>query len=124
MTTYEAIELYNEICTEIKSDDLIYKECLSLDAATLEAKDSFLYDALKKDVYVTNIDSIDHLMFKDTMIACRSETEVPNSDGSFEYVEDGLYVYYPRPFIKIVKLITDVGLNKEFDDMMNIILTC
>lgn len=124
MKTYEAVKLYNEICDETLSEDLLDEKSLSLDVAELDAKNSFLYDTLKKDVYVTNIDSIDHLMFKDTMIACRSETEVPNSDGSFEYVEDGLYVYYPRPFIKIVKLITDVGLNKEFDDMMNIILTC
>lgn len=124
MKTYEAVKLYKEICDETLSEDLLDEKSLSLDVAELDAKNSFLYDTLKKDVYVTNIDSIEHLMFKDTMIACRSETEVPNSDGSFEYVEDGLYVYYPRPFIKIIKLITVLGLNEEFDNMMNIVLTC
>lgn len=124
MKTYEAVKLYKEICDETLSEDLLDEKSLSLDVAELDAKNSFLYDVLKKDVYVTDIDSIEHLMFKDTLIACRSETEIPNSDGSFEYVEDGLYVYYPRPFIKIIKLITVLGLNEEFDDMMNIILTC
>lgn len=124
MKTYEAVKLYKEICDETLSEDLLDEKSLSLDVAELDAKNSFLYDTLKKDVYVTDIDSIEHLMFKDTMIACRSETEVPNSDGSFEYVEDGLYVYYPRPFIKIVKLITVLGLNEEFDDMMNAVLMC
>lgn len=124
MKTYEAVKLYKEICDETLSEDLLDEKSLSLDVAELDAKNSFLYDTLKKDVYVTDIDSIEHLMFKDTMIACRSETEIPNSDGSFEYVEDGLYVYYPRPFIKIVKLITVLGLNEEFDDMMNAVLMC
>lgn len=124
MKTYEAVKLYKEICDETLSEDLLDEKSLSLDVAELDAKNSFLYDTLKKDVYVTDIDSIEHLMFKDTLIACRSETEIPNSDGSFEYVEDGLYVYYPRPFINIVKLITVLGLNEEFDDMMNAVLMC
>lgn len=124
MKTYEAVKLYKEICDETLSEDLLDEKSLSLDVAELDAKNSFLYDILKKDVYVTDIDSIEHLMFKDTLIACRSETEIPNSDGSFEYVEDGLYVYYPRPFIKIIKLITVLGLNEEFDNMMNSVLMC
>lgn len=122
MKTYEAVKLYNEICTEIKSTDLIDEKNLSLDVAELDAKNSFLYETVKNDVYIQFIDTIDHIMFKDTMIACRSETEIENSDGSFEYIKDGLFVYFPRAFVKIVKLVTILGLDEEFDILMNSVL--
>ena len=122
MKTYEAVKLYNEICTEIKSTDLIDGKNLSLDVAELDAKNSFLYETVKNDVYIQFIDTIDHIMFKDTMIACRSETEIENSDGSFEYIKDGLFVYFPRAFVKIVKLVTILGLDEEFDILMNSVL--
>lgn len=123
MKTYEAVRLYNEICAEIKSNDLIDEKNLSLDVAELDAKNSFLYETVKNDVHISNIDTIDHLMFKDTMIACRSETEIFNEDDSYEYIKDGLYVYFPRAFVKIVKLITILGLDEEFDSFMNSVLS-
>lgn len=123
MKTYEAVRLYNEICAEIKSNDLIDEKSLSLDVAELDAKNSFLYETVKNDVRISNIDTIDHLMFKDTMIACRSETEIFNDDDSYEYIKDGLYVYFPRAFVKIVKLITILGLDEEFDSFMNSVLS-
>lgn len=123
MKTYEAVRLYNEICAEIKSNDLIDEKNLSLDVAELDAKNSFLYETVKNDVRISNIDTIDHLMFKDTMIACRSETEIFNDDDSYEYIKDGLYVYFPRAFVKIVKLITILGLDEEFDSFMNSVLS-
>lgn len=123
MKTYEAVRLYNEICAEIKSNDLIDEKNLSLDVAELDAKNSFLYETVKTDVRISNIDTIDHLMFKDTMIACRSETEIFNDDDSYEYIKDGLYVYFPRAFVKIVKLITILGLDEEFDSFMNSVLS-
>lgn len=123
MKTYEAVRLYNEICAEIKSNDLIDEKNLSLDIAELDAKNSFLYETVKNDVRISNIDTIDHLMFKDTMIACRSETEIFNDDDSYEYIKDGLYVYFPRAFVKIVKLITILGLDEEFDSFMNSVLS-
>lgn len=122
MKTYEAVKLYNEICTEIKFTDLIDEKNLSLDVAELDAKNSFLYETIKNDVYIQCIDTIDHIMFKDTMIACRSETEIENSDGSFEYIKDGLFVYFPRALVKIVKLVTILGLDEEFDVLMNSVL--
>lgn len=123
MKTYEAVRLYNEICAEIKSNDLIDEKNLSLDVAELDAKNSFLYETVKNDVRISNIDTIDHLMFKDTMIACRSETEIFNDDDSYEYIKDGLYVYFPRAFVKIIKLITILGLDEEFDSFMNSVLS-
>lgn len=123
MKTYEAVRLYNEICAEIKSNDLIDEKSLSLDVAELDAKNSFLYETVKNDVHISNIDTIDHLMFKDMMIACRSETEIFNDDDSYEYIKDGLYVYFPRAFVKIVKLITILGLDEEFDSFMNSVLS-
>ena len=122
MKTYEAVKLYNEICTEIKSTDLIDEKNLSLDVAELDAKNSFLYETVKNDVYIMFIDTIEHIMFKDKMIACRSETEIQNSDGSFEDIKDGLFVYFPRAFVKIVKLVTILGLDEDFDIIMNSVL--
>ena len=123
MKTYEAVKLYNAICTEIKSTDLIDEKNLSLDVAELDAKNSFLYETVKNDVYIMSIDTIDHIMFKDTMIACRSETEIQDGDdGPFEYIKDGLFIYFPRVFVKIVKLVTILGLDEEFDVLMDSVL--
>ena len=123
MKTCEAVKLYNEICTGIKSIDLIDEKNLSLDVAELDAKNSFLYKTVKNDVHIISTDTINYIMFKDTMIACSSGKEIlDGDDGSIEYVKDCLFVYFPRVFVKIVKLVTILGLDEEFDVLMDSVL--